>query len=93
MRSIGYSVGAERVNSVSLVHSYCIHSKASVTTREMAERIPFWPNTIRMIDLVRTTGLSKQSIASRISSCHSEYLIFSDRKGLSRLREDLTNCN
>lgn len=72
---------------------YRFTSKASETTRELAERIPFWPNTIRMIDLVRTTGLSKQSIASRISSCHSEYLIFSDRKGLSRLREDLTNCN
>lgn len=91
-------IGAVRVNSVTrarapemLQHSF--GSKASEQTRELAEHIPYWPQTIRMHELMMVTGLSKTSIVSRISSCHSEYLIFSDRKGLSRLREDLTNCN
>ena len=44
----------------------------------MAALIPFWPRTISYTSLEQLTGLSKPSIARRISSCHSRYLIFSD---------------
>jgi len=91
-------IGGVRVSSASRARSpesqqHRFNSKASEATRDLAEHIPYWPQTIRVPDLMMVTGLSKTSIVSRISSCHGEYLIFNDRGRLSRLRQDLSNCN
>ncbi len=88
-------IGGVRVSSTTRHNSVQrpFRSKASEETRDLAERIPYWPQTIRLHELMEATGLSKTSITSRISSCHSEYLIFNDRGSLSRLRRDLSNCN
>lgn len=68
-------------------------SKAEESTDRMAALIPFWPRTISYTSLEQLTGLSKPSIARRISSCHSRYLIFSDNGRLSRLKNDMSNCD
>lgn len=100
MRAIGcytHSIIGIRVDSASrartAVRHYEFPSKASRETREMAEAIPYWPETIRYTELEQITGMTKNSIVSRISSCHGEYKIFSDRGKLSRLKPDLSNCN
>lgn len=87
-------IGGMRVSSItrSEINRYRFTSKASEATRDLAERIPFWPQAIRMHELMMATGLSKTSITSRISACHGEFLIFSDRGKLSRLKPDLSNC-
>ena len=89
-------IGGVRVNSTTrskAVTQRTFQSKASEKTRELAEYIPYWPQTIRLHQLMEVTGLSKTSITSRISACHGDFLIFSDRGKLSRLKPDLSNCN
>ncbi len=67
-------------------------SNVKESTKELAQYIPFWPNVIKINDLVKKTGLTRNQIEVRMSSCHGEYLIFTVEKGaLSRLKEDLSN--
>ncbi len=68
-------------------------SRTEERTERMADLIPFWPRTISYKSLEQLTGLSKESIIVRVSSCHDKFLIFSDDDGsLSRLKNDLSNC-
>ncbi len=89
------TIGGMRVSSATKTRAMQqdYTSKLSKETRDLAESIPYWPQTIRIHQLMEETGLSKSSIVSRISSCHSEYLIFTHRGRLSRLMRDLSNCN
>ena len=93
--NLSQPIGGIRVSSTTRAdaRNYRFASKASESTRDLAERIPFWPQAIRMHELAKATGLSKTSITSRISACHGDFLIFSDRGKLSRLKPDLSNCN
>ena len=69
------------------------HAKTEEKTERMASLIPYWPRTISYTSLTQLTGLSKQSIKVRVSSCHDKFKIFSDDDGsLSRLKNDLSNC-
>ena len=99
MRAIGcyaHAIIGIRVDSVTrprtTARQYDFPSRASRETREMAEAIPYWPETIRYTDLEKITGMTKNSIVSRISACHGDYKIFTDRGRLSRLMPDLSNC-
>lgn len=67
-------------------------SKADESTHRLAQQIPFWPERISYTRLGQITGMSKRTINNRISSCHADYLIFADRGQLSRLKDDLSNC-
>lgn len=67
-------------------------SKADESTHRLAQQIPFWPEKISYTSLEKITGMSKRTINNRISSCHADYLIFADRGQLSRLKDDLSNC-
>jgi len=81
-----------RVNSCTRAMQYDFPSRASTETKGMAEAIPFWPDRISYSALEQITGMTKNSIVSRISSCHGEYKIFNDHGRLSRLMPDLSNC-
>lgn len=91
------SIGGVRVNSrrVSVpVSRYqpVINSKATKSTRLLAQHIPFWPEIIKISDLCQKIGLTKNQVEARVSSCHGDYLIFSISNGaLSRLKDDLSN--
>ncbi len=92
IRCYTHSIIGIRANSATRAIQYEFPSRARADTKEMAEAIPFWPETIRYVDLERVTGLSRNNIISRISSCHGDYKIFTDRGQLSRLKPDLSNC-
>ena len=63
-------------------------------TMRLASLIPYWPRTISYKQLSEMTGISRQSIVVRVSSCHERFRIFSDDDGsLSRLKDDLSNCD
>ena len=80
-------------------NSYCTpirlpkQARTEERTERMASLIPYWPRTISYKSLEQLTGLSKESIIVRVSSCHDRFKIFSDDDGkLSRLKPDLSNC-
>lgn len=67
-------------------------SKEQDLTQRIAQLIPYWPKTISPKALADHFGITAQSVSVRVSSCHSRYLIFSDKGRLSRLKDDLSNC-
>lgn len=71
-----------------------VEKKTEPRTERMASLIPYWPKTITYKKLSEMTGISRQSIVVRVSSCHERFRIFSDDDGsLSRLKDDLSNCD
>ena len=82
-----------RVNSRELVPIQVSKRKKDITdmNRQIAEAIPYWPESIDMLSLAKRFGLTTKRIRYRIDVFQDEFLIFQDGDRFSRLKRDYSN--
>lgn len=82
-----------RVNSIEPVPVKIPMRKKGLTdlNRQIADSIPYWPETVNQLVLAKRFGLTVKNIQYRIDVFQEEYLIFEEGSEFSRLKRDYSN--
>ena len=88
----GYACAGSRVNSRTYVpekHYQC--PELSDLNTGLLEAIPYWPETVDLLDLAKWFRITPKSVDRRLGTLQEDHLIFQDGNECSRFRTDLSN--